>query len=169
MATGWAALSALILVRLVQVLYLMFLSLGGNLFGNSKSRPKFSSQRIEASFSPQVAEALAISRGLQLAIDTGLHPCRIESDEKIVVDWINNGEVLCSEIGNVIADIRSLLENEHCVSLNFISKKANQVAHVLVKNGLTCAEDLFWLEEFPPLLVLLLRLSAVFVCNSCFS
>ncbi|KAK3188705.1 hypothetical protein Dsin_028266 [Dipteronia sinensis] len=62
-----------------------------------------------------------------LAIDTGLHPCRIESDAKIVVDWINSGEVLCSEIGNVIADIRSLLENEHCVSLNFVSRKANQL------------------------------------------
>ncbi|KAK3230415.1 hypothetical protein Dsin_002296 [Dipteronia sinensis] len=108
-----------------------------------------SSQRIEASFTPQVAEALAISRGLQLAIDTGLHPCRIASDAKIVVDWINSGEVLCSEIGNVIADISTLLENEHCVSINFVSRKVNQVAHVLAKNGLVCAEDLFWLEEFP--------------------
>ncbi|KAK3231705.1 hypothetical protein Dsin_003586 [Dipteronia sinensis] len=74
-----------------------------------------SSQTIEASFSPQVVKALAISRGLQLVIDTGLHPCRIDSDVKVVVDWINSSELLCSEIGNVIADIRILLEKERCL------------------------------------------------------
>ncbi|KAK3210787.1 hypothetical protein Dsin_015493 [Dipteronia sinensis] len=69
-----------------------------------------SSLRIEAISSPPVAEAFAISRGLQLAIDTGLLPCGIESDTEVVVDWVNGSELLCSEIGSVITDIHTLLE-----------------------------------------------------------
>ena len=64
-----------------------------------------SSQKITTTFFPQVAEAVAISRGLQLAIDSGLTPCMLESDAEVVVKWINNVVPLCSEIGNVISDI----------------------------------------------------------------
>ncbi|KAK3183280.1 hypothetical protein Dsin_030566 [Dipteronia sinensis] len=44
------------------------------------------SQKIDATFSPQVVEATAILRSLQFAIDTGLYPCKVESDAKVVVD-----------------------------------------------------------------------------------
>ena len=37
------------------------------------------SQEIATTFSPQVAEAVAICRGLQLAVDSGLIPCMLES------------------------------------------------------------------------------------------
>ncbi|KAK3229148.1 hypothetical protein Dsin_001029 [Dipteronia sinensis] len=69
-----------------------------------------SSQRIEATFSLQVAKTIAIFHGLQLAFDSGLHPCRIDSDVKVIVDWINIGVLICSEVGSVIADIHILLE-----------------------------------------------------------
>ncbi|KAL5782935.1 hypothetical protein ACOSP7_007964 [Xanthoceras sorbifolium] len=36
--------------------------------------------KLEAFFNPEVAEALAIFRGLQLAIDSGLSPLLVESD-----------------------------------------------------------------------------------------
>ena len=32
----------------------------------------------------------------------------------------------------------------------FDPRKANRIAHVLVKNSLSCDEDMFWLEDFPP-------------------
>ena len=109
-----------------------------------------SSQKIEATFSPQVVEAVAIYRGLQLAIDIGLTPCKIKSDAEVIVGWINCKNYLCSEIGVVIDDIHLLLEQVRCVSVNFVPRKANQVAHVLAKNGFSFIEDTVWLEEFPP-------------------
>ncbi|KAK2642392.1 hypothetical protein Ddye_024155 [Dipteronia dyeriana] len=108
-----------------------------------------SSQKIEASFSPQIAEAMTILRGLQLALDTGLSPCRIDSDAEVIVNWINIGVVIFSKVGSVIDDIRLLLDQVLCVSFNFVPRTANQVAHMLAKNGLACDENLFWLEEFP--------------------
>ena len=109
-----------------------------------------SSQKFVATFTPQVAEAMAILQSLQLAIDSGLFPCCVESDAKVVVDWINSNKVLFSDIGSVISDIRRLCLQARCGSFLFVPRKANQIVHVLAKNSLSCDEDMFWLEEFPP-------------------
>ncbi|KAK3228215.1 hypothetical protein Dsin_008077 [Dipteronia sinensis] len=82
-------------------------------------------------------------------MDTGLYPCEVELDAKVVVNWINSQTLLCSDIGNVVSDIHHLLELAHFESIVFIPIKANQVAHGLAKNSLSCVEDLFWLEDFP--------------------
>ncbi|KAK2633818.1 hypothetical protein Ddye_028610 [Dipteronia dyeriana] len=80
-----------------------------------------SSQKIEASFSPQIEEATTILRDLQLAWDTGLSPCRIDSDAEVIVNWINNSVVILSEVGSVIDDIclffLSDLSNGYLVSI----------------------------------------------------
>ncbi|KAK2660384.1 hypothetical protein Ddye_006917 [Dipteronia dyeriana] len=109
-----------------------------------------SSQKIGVTFSLQVAEAVAICRGIKMAIDTGLTPCNIESDVEVVVGWINNKTSFCYEIGVVIVDIHNLLEQVQCGFVNFVPRKANQVAHVLVKNNLSFVKDMFWLEVSPP-------------------
>ena len=59
-------------------------------------------------------------------------------------------EPIHSEIGNIINDIHILMVQASCSSILFVPRKANQVAHVLAKNSLSCVEDMFWLEEFPP-------------------
>ncbi|KAK2657606.1 hypothetical protein Ddye_010658 [Dipteronia dyeriana] len=109
-----------------------------------------SSQKIEVTLSPQVAEAVAIFRGIKLTIETSLTSCCIESGAEVVVGWINSKNPLCSKIGVVIDDIHVLLEQVHCGSINFVSRKANQVAHMLAKNGISFVENMFWLEEFLP-------------------
>ncbi|KAK1577678.1 hypothetical protein Q3G72_023755 [Acer saccharum] len=48
-----------------------------------------SSQSFTANFSPQVAEATAIFRGILFAVDTGLLPAVVESDAKTIVDLIS--------------------------------------------------------------------------------
>ena len=68
-----------------------------------------SSQRITAIYTPQVADVVAILRGLQLAIDTCIHPVVVESDATIVVGYINDGKVLNSYAGFVISEILSLI------------------------------------------------------------
>ncbi|KAI9156288.1 hypothetical protein LWI28_003813 [Acer negundo] len=108
-----------------------------------------SSQKLEASYSPQVAEAVALLCGLRLACDTGLYPCQADSDASVVVNWINNGSILVSEIGSVINDIHILLGQARCESVNFVPRLANQVAHMLVKNAFSLVEDMFWPEDNP--------------------
>ena len=94
-----------------------------------------------------------------------LSPCRLESDAKVVVGWINSSKPLCSEIGSVIYDIRVLCNQVCCSSIEFVSRLANQVAHVLAKNSLSYVEDMFWLEEFPPCVGSLVAAECVFLCN----
>ncbi|KAK4852517.1 hypothetical protein QYF36_024774 [Acer negundo] len=65
-----------------------------------------SSQQLFASFSPMVAEAVAIQKGNQLAIDTGLVPLEMVSDAAVVVGLVNDMEDHASEIGLVIDAIR---------------------------------------------------------------
>ncbi|KAK3195602.1 hypothetical protein Dsin_026912 [Dipteronia sinensis] len=67
-----------------------------------------STQVLEACFSPQVAEATAIFRGIVFAMDSGLVPAVIESDAKTVVELINSGKVPLDDIGTIIADILRL-------------------------------------------------------------
>ncbi|KAK3194307.1 hypothetical protein Dsin_025617 [Dipteronia sinensis] len=78
-------------------------------------------QRILACFSPPVAEATAILRGLRFAIDSGLLPVVLESDAKWVVDLINSDD----------------------------SNNAD-IAHSLSKMAVKSVENFFWMEAFPP-------------------
>ncbi|KAK0577517.1 hypothetical protein LWI29_034297 [Acer saccharum] len=94
-----------------------------------------SSQRVMATFSAQVAEAGAILHGLHLAREAGLYPCMVDSDAEVVVGWINSKSSYCSEIGTVLNDIRVLLNRMHCISVNFVSRKAIQVAGLGLKLG----------------------------------
>ncbi|KAK3231306.1 hypothetical protein Dsin_003187 [Dipteronia sinensis] len=70
-------------------------------------RAKASTQRIVARVSPQVAEALALLRGIQFVVDSGLMPAIVESDAKVVVDMIKLGAAPMADIGVIISDILS--------------------------------------------------------------
>ncbi|KAK3199406.1 hypothetical protein Dsin_022821 [Dipteronia sinensis] len=85
-----------------------------------------SAQKVEATFSPQVAEAMAILRGLHFAVD--------------------------SEIEVIVCDIKDLKSRIGDVSVVHISRKANVVAHNLSKLSLLISEDLFWMKSYPPTL-----------------
>ncbi|KAK3222245.1 hypothetical protein Dsin_009270 [Dipteronia sinensis] len=50
-----------------------------------------SSQVFDASFSAQVAEAMAILMAIVFSNDCGLYPCVLKSDAEVVVNWIKKG------------------------------------------------------------------------------
>ncbi|KAL5742092.1 hypothetical protein ACOSP7_028824 [Xanthoceras sorbifolium] len=68
----------------------------------------FSWQRFRGCFSPQVAEALAMLRGLHFALELGINPCIVESDASNVVELVNGHKVSLSEI-SLIVEIQNLL------------------------------------------------------------
>ncbi|KAK2652270.1 hypothetical protein Ddye_012126 [Dipteronia dyeriana] len=63
-----------------------------------------SSQWIEACYSPQVAEAVAILRGIDFAIDTNLVPTVVESNVLGVVNLVNSGTSTSTDVGLVVDD-----------------------------------------------------------------
>ncbi|KAK3222758.1 hypothetical protein Dsin_009783 [Dipteronia sinensis] len=108
-----------------------------------------SSQRIVVNYSPQVAEALVIKQELLFARDCGLFPVEIESNAAVVVGWIKDGSQACSDICLIITDICAQLPYLCCTAVEYVSRKANQVAHFLVKYALSIDNNCFWLEEYP--------------------
>ncbi|KAK3200635.1 hypothetical protein Dsin_024050 [Dipteronia sinensis] len=82
-----------------------------------------SAQPVFSPFSPQVIEALAIYKGILFAKDSWIMP-------------------LC---------IKSLLGSYPLWNVNFVPWLANKAAHGLAKYGLAIENDLFWLEDFPPI------------------
>ncbi|KAL5802996.1 hypothetical protein ACOSQ4_031301 [Xanthoceras sorbifolium] len=66
-------------------------------------------QGLDSLFSPSIAEALAILRGVKLAIDNGLSLFCLESDADVVVKMITSKFVPLSEIRVVVVEILHLL------------------------------------------------------------
>ncbi|KAK2662822.1 hypothetical protein Ddye_001396 [Dipteronia dyeriana] len=108
-----------------------------------------SAQCFTACFSPPVAEAVAILRGLQCVINCGLYPTMLENDAKWVVDLINSGNETQDEIGAIIEDIVAL-SNQFNIPISFVPRAANKSAHALAKVGLRSCNDQVWYEEVPP-------------------
>ena len=102
-----------------------------------------SAQRFVASFTPPVAKASAVLRGLQLAFDASLLPIEIESDALEVVNLVNSECDISAEIGLVVSDIRDLLSQSGNVSISHVSRRVNVVAHSLARMALTVVGDLF--------------------------
>ena len=100
-------------------------------------------------FSPAVAEALAILRGLSFAREVGLFPCTVESDAQVVVNLINSTTFPLSEIGLVIRDICNFLHDNQGGSIVYASRQANLAAHSLAKMGLNSSTNCFWMEDVP--------------------
>ncbi|KAK2656308.1 hypothetical protein Ddye_009360 [Dipteronia dyeriana] len=92
-------------------------------------------QRFSTCFSPHVAEATTILRGLLFAVDSGLLPAVLESDARWVVDLIDSNETAFADLGVVICDIVSL-KKQFDVSISFLSRCANKAAHSLSKLAL---------------------------------
>ncbi|KAK3218996.1 hypothetical protein Dsin_012966 [Dipteronia sinensis] len=106
-------------------------------------------QRLEANYSPLVAEAMAIFRGITFAVEAGLVPIVVESDALAVVNLINAGDQIHAEIGLVVCDIRNLLKSIECGQVVFVFRMVNVVAHLLAKLALSLDEGRFWIEEYP--------------------
>ncbi|KAK2635038.1 hypothetical protein Ddye_029830 [Dipteronia dyeriana] len=109
-------------------------------------------QSLEAAFSPQVAEATTILRGINFDLETGLVPCVIESNELEVIKMINSGKNISTDIGLIVFDIRDCFLRPVEGSMGHVSRKTNVVTHNLSKYALAIVEERFWMESYPPCL-----------------
>ncbi|KAK0578230.1 hypothetical protein LWI29_007074 [Acer saccharum] len=87
--------------------------------------------------------------GLQFGIDCGLSPDVIEVGFKEVVNWINNGIHMNSDLGVILADVVKLSRTTEDRLFRSIQRSANIAAYNLACYSLRLASDMFWLEDFP--------------------
>ncbi|KAK2663455.1 hypothetical protein Ddye_002029 [Dipteronia dyeriana] len=91
---------------------------------------------------------MAIKWGIQFTLDTGLVPAMVESDALSVVKMVNSGVSTSVNIGLVVDEVVAFLQLNDVVSVSFVYRKANFVAHSLSKLALKISDDLFWLQTY---------------------
>ncbi|KAK3193688.1 hypothetical protein Dsin_024998 [Dipteronia sinensis] len=69
---------------------------------------------VKANYPPQIEEALAIYKGILLAVNTGLLPAVLKSDSLTVVNDIRSQAPNSADVGVVISDILCVLLGELC-------------------------------------------------------
>ncbi|KAK0575893.1 hypothetical protein LWI29_008847 [Acer saccharum] len=79
------------------------------------------SQKLNSYISKRDANALAISRDIQFGIDCGLNSRMIESNDGVIVNWINMGLNRDSNVGIILSDIDGLgadMGGLNCILVN---------------------------------------------------
>ena len=98
------------------------------------------------------AEMLACRRALEFAVDAGFSRFIIEGDNINVIQAISSPLTNNSLIGNVVDDIRHLIQGLQWASICCMRRGGNKVAHALAQHARnTLDDDLYWMEDSPPL------------------
>ena len=84
-------------------------------------------------------------------MDVGFEELVIEGDNATGMKSITSLRALQSIMGNIYADIRFLAAGSRCRSFSCVKHNANTVAHFLARYARLIDEDIFWMEESPPL------------------
>ncbi|KAK2634369.1 hypothetical protein Ddye_029161 [Dipteronia dyeriana] len=125
----------------------------GIIIRDSSGNVKVSSaQSFQAGLTTPIAKAMAIKRGLILALEIGLFPCVVDSDAQSVVKLISLPDIPCAEIGIIIKDIKLLLETSPGCVIGFARRSTNMATHGLAKLGLSVDSDMVWMEDYPHVL-----------------
>ncbi|KAL0005643.1 hypothetical protein SO802_013204 [Lithocarpus litseifolius] len=95
-------------------------------------------------------EALAAIRALEFAMELGFDDITLEGDSELLIkNLINEGSKL-THYGNIKADILFLLSHFSKVSLSFVRRHCNRLAHSLARRAIIPPIMSVWMEEIPP-------------------
>ena len=111
------------------------------------------SARGPAVHSSEEGELLACRKAIEFAIDAGFSKLVLEGDNVNVMQAISSQEDNISLPENVVEDIKHLIKGLQWVSIPHTRHSSNKVAHVLAQHARTSIQDLYWIEDSPPLVI----------------
>ena len=97
------------------------------------------------------AELLACRKAIEFAMDAGFLELVIEGDNSSVMTTISTMKIDQSLLGNVVGDIQHLIRNLLWVRIDCVRRGGNRVAHVLARFARNISEDMYWMEDVPPI------------------
>ncbi|XP_059429871.1 uncharacterized protein LOC132163564 isoform X2 [Corylus avellana] len=96
-----------------------------------------------------IAEAVGALRAAEFCCDLGLHNVVLEGDSLIVVqDILALASNWCAH-GQIVADIRVVLNSRRSWMVMHTKRNVNQAAHGLAKHAVRNQMDRIWIEEIP--------------------
>ena len=101
--------------------------------------------------SPEVVEAIGIKEALSWIKTKSWVNVVLESDALVVIQAIRSQTPLASYFGRIIQDCRSLLSSlsNHFISLQFVKRSANTVAHHIAKSTCIISNHSFSGNDIP--------------------
>ena len=95
-------------------------------------------------------EALAARRALEFALELGFDDITLEGDLELLIKNLMSGGNQLTHYRNIAADILFLLSHFSRVTLSFVKRHCNQLAHSLAGRALITPNMSVWMEELPP-------------------
>ncbi|KAK3185070.1 hypothetical protein Dsin_032356 [Dipteronia sinensis] len=95
----------------------------------------------------KVIEAMALLEAIRLAVNSGLLPATLEYDVLAVVHAVCKKEAPSSKVGVVVNDILCFLRQVNIISVNFVPRLVNSIAHSLAKLDLSHVSEFCWFED----------------------
>ena len=103
---------------------------------------------------PLFSEATA---ALEFARDMGFTSVILEGDALEVIKQITQSTEDLSDIGILVDECRSMVKTFNCCIVLHVNREANNMTHSLAKSVLVSKDLLYWIEECPPMLLILIK------------
>ena len=134
----------------------MFSGLNSSSFGAIIRNEKGEVMVAMAAKGPEVfcsaeAELLACGKAIEFVVDAGFSELVIEGDNSSAMTAISTLKIDQSLLGNVVGDIQHLICNLQWVRIDCVRGGGNRVAHVLAQFARNITEDMYWMEDVPPI------------------
>ncbi|KAH9327128.1 hypothetical protein KI387_007306, partial [Taxus chinensis] len=95
------------------------------------------------------AEALAILKGLEMAIKLGDDPLQVESDSLNIIKLLQSNDPGHWSIRNIITDIRIMQRSFRQVQFQHVLREGNKAADLLANIGVVIDNQQSWTDNFP--------------------
>ncbi|KAF7826659.1 Zinc finger, CCHC-type [Senna tora] len=89
-------------------------------------------ERYDCSSNPMALEAVAIRSGMEFAISLGIEELIVETDAKLVLEFLSSSETQISPLLQVCNQIKVLCHCFKRCSFSWVPRRCNMVAHLLV-------------------------------------
>ncbi|CAL1403866.1 unnamed protein product [Linum trigynum] len=110
-------------------------------------------RRVRDSWTPEFAELQAIAFGLEIAEQHHLLPGMIESDCQTAIHLLRREERSLVEEGDLVDEIKEMIDRVGSISVHFSGRTSNQVAHILAHSICGWGETESWVGQ-PPYFIL---------------
>ena len=111
---------------------------------------------IDGVTEPKVIKAYAACRGMKFAQQTGFTNIILEGDALLIILKILQPDPSLSSIGNLTEDAKTMKKNFRSYKIQHVKKEANGAAHALAKSSFNLDEDVYWVDECPDYLILVI-------------
>ena len=92
---------------------------------------------------------------MEFSIGAGFSNVIIEGDNKTVMRAVSSSSRTHSWLGYIYEDVKWLLRGMQVVSVNSVKREGNEVANVLARHAKNVVDEVFWIEDSHPQLLML--------------